>query len=67
MKSVNIPKFWCVGDNKIVDVPTCTEAVVCWSDKHIYPSFDLPVYLADDIRKLVEIVKSKAVDISEIE
>lgn len=68
MKSANIPKFWCVGEMDVhqEDIPLSTEAIVSWSDKIRYTSLELPVYLADEIDRLVEVVISRAVDMSEI-
>ncbi len=66
MKSVNIPKFWCVGDNEVADIPVNTKAIVSWSDNQVGPSLELPVFIADEIEKLVKIVEARAVDISEI-
>jgi molybdopterin-guanine dinucleotide biosynthesis protein B len=66
MKSANIPKFWCIGDKELADTPVKTEAIVSWSDNQVDSSLELPVFIADEIEKLVEIVKTKAVDISEI-
>jgi molybdopterin-guanine dinucleotide biosynthesis protein B len=68
MKSVNIPKFWCIGDADLKhdDIPLNTEAIVSWSDRVAIPGLELPVYSADEIDELVKIVKTRAVDISEI-
>ena len=69
MKSVNIPKFWCIGDAELKhdDIPVNTQAIVSWSDNAALPGLDLPVFIVDEIDELVIIVKSRALDISEIE
>jgi len=68
MKSVNVGRFWCVGDTdfNLDDIPANTHAIVTWSEK---PSLilDIPVLTADSVDQLLEIVKIKALDISEIE
>ena len=68
LKSVQIPKFWCVGDAELNhdDIPVNTWAIVSWSDKAALPGLDLPVYMSDEIEKLVEIVKTRAMDFSEV-
>ena len=68
MKSVNIPKFWCVGDKEIKheDIPVNTHAIVSWSETTVIEGLDLPVFIADEIDDLVNIVKTRALDVSEI-
>lgn len=68
MKSVNIPRFWCVGDTEVdpTDIPTNTHAIVSWSENDSSVQ-DIPVIPAEQVEQLVEIVKSKALDVSEIE
>lgn len=68
MKSASIPRFWCVGDTELNhdDIPINTQAIVSWSDKETVAGLDLPVFIADEIDELVGIVKSRALDISEI-
>ncbi|MHA2352448.1 MAG: molybdopterin-guanine dinucleotide biosynthesis protein B [Candidatus Thorarchaeota archaeon] len=69
MKSVNIPKFWCVGDTELKhdDIPVNTQAIVSWSDKTAITGLDLPVFTADEIDELVKIVKIRSLDTSEIQ
>jgi molybdopterin-guanine dinucleotide biosynthesis protein MobB len=69
MKSANIPKFWCVGDTelKLDDIPVNTQAIVSWSDNAAIAGLDIPIFIADEIDELVKIVKTRALDISEIE
>jgi molybdopterin-guanine dinucleotide biosynthesis protein len=69
LKSVNIPRFWCVGDTELIhdDIPVNTWGIVAWSDKAALSGLDLPVFHSDEIDKLVEIVKKQSVEISEIE
>ena len=68
MKSVNIPKFWCVGNTELKhdDIPVNTEAIVSWSEDTAIAGLDLPVFCADEIDELVNIVRTRALDISEI-
>jgi molybdopterin-guanine dinucleotide biosynthesis protein B len=69
MKSANIPRFWCVGDTEVKrdDVPVNTQAIVSWSNRETDAGEDIRVIDADETEELVEIVKSRALDISEIE
>ena len=69
LKSVNIPRLWCVGDSELIhdDIPVNTWGIVAWSDRAALPGLDLPVFHSDEIDKLVEIVKKRSVEISEIE
>ena len=69
MKSVNIPKFWCVGNTELNhdDIPVNTQAIVSWSEKTAIVGLDLPVFIADEIDKLVAIVKTRSLDSSEVE
>jgi molybdopterin-guanine dinucleotide biosynthesis protein B len=69
LKSVNIPRFWCVGDAELIpdDIPVNTWGIVAWSDRAALPGLNLPVFNSDEIDKLVEIVKKRSVEISEIE
>lgn len=69
MKSVNIPRFWCVGDTEVKpeDVPVNTQAIVSWSIRETDAGEGIRVINTDEIEELVEIVKAKALDISEIE
>ncbi|MBY8996803.1 MAG: molybdopterin-guanine dinucleotide biosynthesis protein B [Candidatus Thorarchaeota archaeon] len=69
MKSTNIPRFWCVGntDVKPDDVPVNTQAIVSWSGRETDASKEFRVMNADEIEELVEIVKTRALDILEIE
>ncbi|MFW9788297.1 MAG: molybdopterin-guanine dinucleotide biosynthesis protein B [Candidatus Thorarchaeota archaeon] len=69
MKSADIPKFWCIGDNELDhdDIPVNTQAVVSWSNRQAVQSIDIPIYTPDEIDALVEIVKTRSSDISEID
>ena len=69
MKSVNIPRFWCVGDTELKhdDIPLNTQAIVAWSDAAAVVGLDLPVFIADEIDELVKIVKIRSLDFAEIE
>ena len=69
MKSANIPKFWCVGDTefKREEVPVNTQAIVSWIDREIDIVDEINIINADAINELIEIVKTKSVDYSEIE
>jgi len=69
MKSVNIPRFWCVGDTEVKpeDVPMNTQAIVSWSIRETNTCEGIRIINTDEIEELVEIVKAKALDISEIE
>ena len=68
MKSENIPKFWCVGNTELKhdDIPVNTEAIVSWSEETTIVGLDLPVLIADEIDELVNIVKTRALDVSDI-
>ncbi|MFX1482365.1 MAG: molybdopterin-guanine dinucleotide biosynthesis protein B [Promethearchaeota archaeon] len=67
MKSVNIPKFWCVGDTDISgDLPINTQAIVTWSEDTL-ENRAVPVISAGQVDRLAEIVKTSAVDVSDIE
>ena len=69
LKSVDIPRFWCVGNREIEpsDVPKNTQAIVSWSKKEDTIVEDICVIEASEIDLLVDIVKKKSVDISEID
>ncbi len=69
MKSVNIPKFWCVGNTELNhdDIPINTQAIVSWSERPAVVGLDLPVFIADEIDELVAIVKTRSLDSLEIE
>ena len=69
MKSASIPKFWCIGDTDLKhdDIPVNTYGIVSWSDRPAVAGLDLPVYISDEIDELVKIVKTRALDSSEIE
>jgi hypothetical protein len=49
------------------DIPVNTQAIVSWSDKAAVAGLDVPVFSADEIDELVNIVKTRALDSSEIE
>lgn len=68
MKSVNIPRFWCVGDTEVKpdEVPVNTQAIVSWSERETDAGEGIRVINTDEIEELVEIVKTRALDISEI-
>jgi molybdopterin-guanine dinucleotide biosynthesis protein B len=68
MKSVDIPRFWCVGDNDVNldDIPANTQAIVTWSERPDLIS-EIPVIAVNRVEQLVEIVNKKAVDASELE
>ena len=68
MKSANIPKFWCVGDAKVEldEIPINTLALVSWSENPGRFN-NIPVIASGQVEQLIKIVKSKALDISEIE
>ncbi len=68
MKSSNIPKFWCVGDNKVEpdEIPINTYAIVSWS-KNPGRFQKIPVIASGQIEQLIKIIKSKALDVSEID
>jgi len=68
MKSANIPKFWCVGDTKVTpdEIPINTHAIVSWSANPGRFN-NIAVIAAEQIEQLVKIVKSKALDVSEID
>jgi len=69
MKSSNLPKFWCLGSSEILhdEIPQNTWAIVSWTEEAALPGLDLPVIISDELEKLVEIVKKRAVDFYEIE
>jgi molybdopterin-guanine dinucleotide biosynthesis protein B len=69
LKSVNVPKFWCVRstDAEINVVPDNTQAIVSWSDLKSDTYRGIPIISAESIDRLVEIVRTKAIAISEIE
>ena len=58
MKSVDIPRLWCVGDNEIDsgEIPLNTQAIISWSTKRQL-SQDVPVINAESIHELIEILK----------
>lgn len=61
MKSIDIPRFWCIGDSdfNLDDIPAGTQAIVTWS---VRPDLitDIPILTQDDVKHLVEIVKTKS-------
>jgi molybdopterin-guanine dinucleotide biosynthesis protein B len=69
MKSVNIPRFWCIGDTEMKpdDVPMNTQAIVSWSNRKNDADQGVCIINIDEIKELVEIVKTRALDISEVE
>jgi len=69
LKSIDIPRIWCVGDAELIhdEIPFNTWGIVAWSDRAALPGLDLPVFHPDEIEKLIEIVKKRSVEISEIE
>lgn len=68
MKSANIPKFWCVGDTKVApdEIPINTHAIVSWSANPGRFN-NIPIIASEQIGQLVKIVRSKALDVSEID
>ena len=68
MKSVDIPRFWCVGVNEIVsdEIPLNTQAIVSWSQRTA-TNQEYTVIGAERVQELVEIVKERALDMSSIE
>ncbi|MHA2223564.1 MAG: molybdopterin-guanine dinucleotide biosynthesis protein B [Candidatus Thorarchaeota archaeon] len=68
MKSVDIPRFWCVGNNEIEPgkIPLNTQAIVSWSKKS-QPFQGVPVIYAESIHELIQIIEEKALDISVVE
>ncbi len=68
MKSTNIPKFWCVGDAIVApdEIPINTLAIVSWSENPGRFN-NIPVIAAGQIEQLIKIVRSKALDVSEID
>ncbi len=68
MKSANVPKFWCVGDTKVApdEIPINTHAIVSWSANPGRFN-NIPVIASEQIGQLVKIVRSKALDVSEID
>jgi molybdopterin-guanine dinucleotide biosynthesis protein MobB len=69
MKSADIPKFWCIGDKELIhdEIPVNTQAIVVWPDRVVTLEVDFPVLRSDDIKKLVEIIISNAIDFQKIE
>ncbi|MHA3962017.1 MAG: molybdopterin-guanine dinucleotide biosynthesis protein B [Candidatus Thorarchaeota archaeon SMTZ1-45] len=69
MKSVDIPKFWCVGDSEIDpnDIPVNTQAIVSWSVRRSDVNGGIRIISADNIHELVDIVKNKSVNLMDIE
>jgi molybdopterin-guanine dinucleotide biosynthesis protein B len=69
MKSVNIPRFWCIGDTEMKpdDVPVNTQAIVSWSNRKNDADQGICIINIDETKELVEIVKTRALDISEVE
>lgn len=67
MKSLNIPRFWCVGDTDVNldDIPANTHAIVTWSERPSLIS-DIPVFAVNRVEQLVKIVRIKALDFAEI-
>jgi len=63
MKSVDVPKFWCVGndDLNLDDVPVNTQAILTWSERPDLIS-DIPVIVSNNMEMLVDIVRTKALD-----
>ncbi|MFW9793804.1 MAG: molybdopterin-guanine dinucleotide biosynthesis protein B [Candidatus Thorarchaeota archaeon] len=68
MKSVDIPRFWCIGDANLNpdDIPENTQAIVTLSEKQNVIS-NIPILTTDNIGKIVDIVEIKSVDISEVD
>ncbi len=69
MKSINIPRFWCIGDRDIVkdDVPVNTRAIVSWTKREIDVVDGVQIIIIDCIEELVDIVKTSAMNFSDIE
>jgi molybdopterin-guanine dinucleotide biosynthesis protein B len=69
MKSEDIPRFWCIGDEELVadEIPLNTQAIVSWSDRESSSSGDIRVIKSNKVKDLVEILKVTSVELSEIE
>jgi molybdopterin-guanine dinucleotide biosynthesis protein B len=69
MKESEIPKIWCLGE--FADIPSAfpksVKAIVSKSGKQSLKESGLPVYLPDEIEKIISIVKREAVDLSELQ
>lgn len=68
MKSVDIPRFWCIGDTEIKpdDIPMNTQAIVSWSNRENDAGVGIRIINIDETEELVEIVKTRALNISEV-
>ncbi|MFW9808287.1 MAG: molybdopterin-guanine dinucleotide biosynthesis protein B [Candidatus Thorarchaeota archaeon] len=68
MKSVDIPRLWCIGENDLIldDVPPNTQAIITWSERPNLIS-DIPVITNDDVGQLTDIVIRNAREFSELE
>jgi molybdopterin-guanine dinucleotide biosynthesis protein B len=69
LKSVNVPRFWCIGDRELVldDVPTNTRAIVSWTKRETDVIGRFHVISMESIDELVDIVKTSAVNFNDIE
>ncbi|MFX0044776.1 MAG: molybdopterin-guanine dinucleotide biosynthesis protein B [Candidatus Hermodarchaeota archaeon] len=68
MKGLAIPRFWCVGERALEDVPPPgTVAVVAWKESATTAKeVDVPLLLPDDVESLVKVVEREAIDVSDI-
>ena len=68
MKSIDIPRFWCIGadDDIPEDVPTNTQAIVRWEDDGAAFQ-DYTVIESESVKELVRILIEKAVDLASVE
>ncbi|MHA1960013.1 MAG: molybdopterin-guanine dinucleotide biosynthesis protein B [Candidatus Thorarchaeota archaeon] len=66
MKSSELPKFWCIGNNKLGDLPRNTRAVIQWTDGVTIEGSPIPVVSSEDVNLLAAIIERDAVLVSDV-
>lgn len=67
-KSLDVPKFWCLGETSenSEQIPKDVQAIVIWEGSKLDFSHDgIQIISNSEIDKLVDIVKTEAIDIQE--
>jgi len=69
MKEKNIPKIWCIGDEKSPkELPDGVLAIYAWKDSPIYREGQIiSIYTNEQISELVDLIETASVDLMEID
>jgi molybdopterin-guanine dinucleotide biosynthesis protein B len=68
MKSSQIPKIWCIGNNELKEgeIPPRTVAIFAWQSMDTTEEMGLPVLYTTDMAEIVQIVVDNAEDMQTI-